>query len=74
MNPDGSDDTRLTERDETYDYFPAWAPDGEHIVFCSSTQNSPKQGRWSLFLLKVGTRRVMPLFSSSARDLFPDWH
>jgi Tol biopolymer transport system component len=74
MNPDGSDDIRLTERDETYDYFPAWAPDGEHIVFCSSTQNSPKQGRWSLFLLKVGTRRVMPLFSSSARDLFPDWH
>jgi Tol biopolymer transport system component len=74
MNPDGSDDIRLTERNETYDYFPAWAPDGEHIVFCSSTQNSPKQGRWSLFLLKVGTRRVMPLFSSSARDLFPDWH
>jgi Tol biopolymer transport system component len=74
MNPDGSDDVRLTERNETYDYFPAWAPDGEHIVFCSSTQNSPKQGRWSLFLLKVGTRRVMPLFSSSARDLFPDWH
>ncbi len=74
MNPDGSDNIRLTERDETYDYFPSWAPDGEHIVFCSSTQNSPKQGRWSLFLLKVGTRRVMPLFSSSARDLFPDWH
>lgn len=74
MNPDGSDDIQLTERNETYDYFPAWAPDGEHIVFCSSTQNSPKQGRWSLFLLKVGTRRVMPLFSSSARDLFPDWH
>ena len=74
MKPDGSDDIRLTERDETYDYFPAWAPDGDHIVFCSSTQNSPKQGRWSLFLLKVGTRRVMPLFSSSARDLFPDWH
>jgi len=74
MNPDGSDNIRLTERNETYDYFPSWAPDGEHIVFCSSTQNSPKQGRWSLFLLKVGTRRVMPLFSSSARDLFPDWH
>lgn len=74
MNPDGSENERLTERDETYDYFPAWAPDGEHIVFCSSTQHSPKQGRWSLYLLKVGTRRIMPLFSSSARDLFPDWH
>lgn len=74
MNPDGSGDIRLTERNETYDYFPAWAPDGDHIVFCSSTQNSPKQGRWSLFILKVGTGRIMPLFSSSARDLFPDWH
>ena len=74
MNPDGTDKRRLTERDTTYDYFPSWSPDGEHIVFCSSTQHSPKQGRWSLYLLKVGTRRVMPLFSSSARDLFPDWH
>jgi len=74
MNPDGTDKSRLTERDTTFDYFPSWSPDGEHIVFCSSTQHSPKQGRWSLYLLKVGTRRVMPLFSSSARDLFPDWH
>jgi Tol biopolymer transport system component len=74
MNPDGTDKRRQTERNETYDYFPSWAPDGEHIVFCSSNEHSPKQGRWSLYLLKVGTRRVMPLFSSSARDLFPDWH
>jgi len=73
MNPDGTHKRRLTERNETYDYFPSWAPDGDHIVFCSSTEHSPKQGRWSLYLLKVGSRLTMPLFSSGARDLFPDW-
>jgi Tol biopolymer transport system component len=74
MNPDGSDKTRLTERDATSDYYPAWSPDGKYIAFCSSLQHFSNQGRWSLFLVKVESRRVIPLFSGFERILFPDWH
>jgi Tol biopolymer transport system component len=73
MNPDGSGKTRLTERNETVDYFPAWSPDDKYIVFCSSTEHSPEKGRWSLFLVKTATKLVTPLFSGFERALFPDW-
>lgn len=74
MNPDGTDKVRLTERDETYDYFPSWSPDGKYIVFCQGHQNTYKKGLWSLDLVKVSTKSIIPLFSSSGKDLFPDWH
>jgi len=74
MNPDGSDKTRITERDETYDYFPSWSPDGKYIVFCSDFQHSLQKGHWALYLVKVNTKRVIPLFKSPGRDLFPDWY
>jgi Tol biopolymer transport system component len=74
MNPDGSEKTRLTERDQTSDYFPAWSPDGRQIVFCSSEEHSPKKGRWSLYLIDVKSKRVIPFFSGPERALFPDWH
>jgi len=73
MAPDGSGRRRLTERSETVDYFPAWSPDGKEIVFCSSDQHSPRQGRWSLFLAKIATGRAYPLFAGFERALFPDW-
>jgi Tol biopolymer transport system component len=73
MNPDGGGKERLTERPETWDYFPGWSPDGKYIVFCSGTEHYPTEGVWSLNLIKVGTKRIIPLFSSGARDVFPDW-
>ncbi len=73
MNPDGSGKERLTERPETYDYFASWSPDGRSIVFSSGTEHYPTQGTWSLMVVRVGTRRVTPLFGSGARDVFPDW-
>jgi len=74
MNPDGSGKTRLTERDATSDYYPAWSPDGKYIAFSSSLQHFSNQGRWSLYLVKVESRRVTLLFSGFERVLFPDWH
>jgi len=74
MNPDGSEKTRLTVRDETSDYFPAWSPDNRTIVFSSSVDHSPKKGRWKLLTVDVGSRKVTPLFSGFERAIFPDWH
>ena len=73
MNPDGSDQERLTDRPETFDYFPSWSPDGRTIVFASGTEHYPYEGTWSLYLVDVATKKVMALFRSGARDVFPDW-
>jgi Tol biopolymer transport system component len=74
MNPDGSSPERLTELPETFDYFPSWSPDGKSIVFASGTRHYPTQGRWSLSIVDVATKKVRPVFMSGARDAFPDWH
>ena len=73
VNPDGGGRERLTERPETYDYFPAWSPDGRWIVFASGTEHYPTEGVWELALVDPATKRVVPLFKSGGRDVFPDW-
>ena len=73
MNPDGTAKARLTMTDAQADYFPSWSPDGKEIVFCSGTAHSPREGRWTLHILEVSSRRVRPLFSGAERALFPDW-
>jgi TolB protein len=72
MNPDGSNKTRLTERDETYDYFPAWSPDDRFIVFDSSRQHD-HNGDWALYVIEVKSREARLLFDSPGNDIFPDW-
>lgn len=73
MKPDGSEKTRLTIRNDTYDYFPAWSPDGRHIVFNSSLQHN-LNGDWQLYILDVKTGKANLLFDSPGNDIFPDWH
>lgn len=73
MGPDGAEKERLTDRPETYDYFPDWSPDGKWIVFASGTKHYPTEGVWELTLVKPGAKLVVPLFRSGARDVFPDW-
>jgi Tol biopolymer transport system component len=74
MNPDGSNQQRITERDKSYDYFPSWSPDGKQIVFCSSFNSKyGNKGDWALYLVRVDDKSVVPLFDSPGRDIFPDW-
>lgn len=73
MNANGSDKMRLTERDDTSDYFPSWSSDEEFIVFSSSLEHRIDRGNWSLFLVRVKTKEIIPLFDSPGRDVFPDW-
>jgi len=74
MNPNGSGKILLTEREKTADYFPSWSPDEEYIVFSSSLEHRVDRGNWSLFLVHVKTKEIIPLLDSPGRDVFPDWH
>ncbi len=73
MRPDGRQKTGLTDRRETYDYFPCWSPDDRSIAFNSSLQGD-HNGDWQLNILDVRTRKVLLLFDSPGSDVFPDWH
>jgi len=70
MNPDGSQKIRLTQRDDTYDYFPSWSPDGRFIVFNSSLKHD-HIGK--LCIVEVKTGKVFFLFDSPGNDVYPDW-
>lgn len=72
MNVDGSGKTRLTMRDDTYDYFPAWSPDGRYIVFNSSRQHN-HNGDWAVYVIDIRTLQTSLLFDSPGNDVFPDW-
>jgi len=71
MNPDGSQKTRLTKRDDTYDYFPSWSPDGKFIVFNSSLKHD-HIGK--LCIIRVKTGEVFFLFDSPGNDVYPAWN
>ena len=73
MKSDGSEQLRLTLRNDTYDYFPAWSPDSSYIVFNSSLQHN-LNGDWQLYILDVKTGKANLLFDSPGNDIFPDWH
>ncbi|GAF67991.1 unnamed protein product, partial [marine sediment metagenome] len=75
MNPDGNEKIRLTQRDKTHDYFPAWSPDDKFIVFSSTFSYKKKlKGDWALYLVEVENRKIILLLDTPGGDLFPDWH
>ena len=70
MNPDGTEQVNLTHHPAN-DHSPAWAPTGEHILFCSDRDLSP--GSVDLYLMDPDGSNVRPVFEKSATRASPAW-
>lgn len=78
MNPDGSDQRRLTFN-EYDDYSPALSPDGSQIAFISD-RDDPNPGACShncfyqLYIINVDGGGERKLVETEFSTLHPDWH
>jgi TolB protein len=71
MDADGGNKMRVTLGDDSYDYNPAWSPDGRWIVY--ETTKGSKRGPWSLAIIPAGGGTPFLLTPPGADDRFPDW-
>ena len=71
MDPDGGNKVRLTLDSASYDYDPAWSPDGRWIVYQSTTDK--KRGPWRLNAIPATGGEAIRLSPDGADDRFPDW-
>ena len=65
MNPDGSNQTNITNNSATDDE-PAWSPDGNKIVFSSN-----RAGNFEIYLMNQDGGSVVRLTDNSAADTAP---
>ena len=70
MNPDGSDQQRLTNND-AMDLYPNWSPDGQKIVFVSDRDNHPTA--YNLYIMDADGTNAIRLTTIDARELAPIW-
>ena len=67
MNPDGSDQTNLTEH-RANDFAPVWSPTGEQILF-----HSDRGGVTDLYLMDPDGTNVRQVFKKLIGREFPTW-
>ena len=67
MNPDGSEQTNLTQH-PAEDYDPAWAPGGKQILFSSN-----RDGPFDLYLMDADGKNLQKVFKSSKYRRGPTW-
>lgn len=78
MNPDGSDQRRLTSN-ESDEYSPVWSPDGSQIAFISD-RDDPNSGDcvhscfYQLYIINVDDGSERKLIETEFSALHPDWH
>ena len=70
MNPDGSEEERLTH-DLARDGGPKWSPTGERIIFKSDRDGAP--GDWDLYLMDADGSNVRRVFKKEAVRTVPTW-
>jgi Tol biopolymer transport system component len=71
MDAFGGNKVRVTPGDDSYDYNPAWSPDGRWIVF--ETTKGSKDNPWSLAVIPAGGGTPALLSPLGADDRYPDW-
>ena len=62
MNPDGSEEVRLTHH-RAADADPRWSPTGEHIIF--SSNRDKRVGSWDLYLMDADGSNVRRVFGKA---------
>src|SRR2546427_98337 len=68
MDPDGSNQTRLTD-DSSYNIEPAWSPAGVKIAFSSN-----RDGKFAIYVMDSSGGNLIKLTSNaSANDSHPTW-
>ena len=70
MNPDGTEWVNLTNH-PAGDVGPAWSPTGEHIIFSSDRDRSPRS--WDLYLMDADGSNVRSVFDKSKRRSGGRW-
>ena len=70
MEPDGSNQTNLTNHD-AMDFDPVWSPDGKEIAFVSNRENDMGGGQY-IYLMAADGSGVKPL-STMPDSKYPDW-
>ena len=70
MNPDGSEEERLTHH-LARDGSPKWSPTGERIIFSSDRDGAP--GDWDLYLMDADGSNVRRVFEKEAVRIVPTW-
>ncbi|MDQ3883492.1 MAG: hypothetical protein M3243_05505, partial [Thermoproteota archaeon] len=68
MNPDGSDQTNLSNNDAD-DFNPSWSPDGEKIAFSSDRDN----GNFDVYVMNADGSGLTRLTDDPADDFNPSW-
>ena len=67
MDPDGGNKVRVTLDSGSYDYDPAWSPDGTWIVYQTTTDK--KKGPWSLAAVPAAGGDPVRLSARNGRPL-----
>ena len=67
MNPDGSNETNLTNNTD-HDEYSAWSPDGTEIAF-----RSDRDGNREIYVMNSDGSNVRRLTNNAARDQDPSW-
>lgn len=67
MNPNGSNQTRLTYNNAN-DHYPSWSPDGTKIVFVSDRDGNPE-----IYVINADGTNQTRLTNNSAGEFHPRW-